>query len=244
MDYQKIYNTFINRAKNQESVRLSDKNYYEKHHIIPKCMGGSDDISNIAILTPEEHFLLHLLLVKIYPNNYFLILAIQIMIGNGKYKKHNKEYGRVKRIISKQRKSIKMPIEIREKISKSKTGVKFTDEHKENLSQSKAGRTWEELFGEVRANELRKERSKKRMPLSESTKSLISNTKKGKQPHNWSENSREKVSKSLTGRKKSDTTKLKEYNSIIKICPHCNTQGSGPSMQRWHFNNCKNNVEN
>lgn len=39
--------------------------YSEKHHIIPKCLGGSNDISNIVSLTAREHFICHLLLVKI-----------------------------------------------------------------------------------------------------------------------------------------------------------------------------------
>ena len=207
-------------------------------------MCGNDDYPNLAILTPEEHFLLHILLTKIYPQNYYLLLSVQIMIGNGKYKKNNKEYGRINRSISIQRKNAPMPIEIREKISKAKTGVKFSDEHKLNLSKAKIGKTWEELFGHKRANELRVERSQLRGPLPESTKTLISQSKKGKQPHKWTEKSRLKVRKSLSGKKKSNTDRLKEYNSITKICPHCSKSGSGPSMQRWHFTNCKNHVEN
>jgi hypothetical protein len=31
------------------------KTIYHKHHIIPKHMGGTDDLSNIAKLTIEEH---------------------------------------------------------------------------------------------------------------------------------------------------------------------------------------------
>jgi hypothetical protein len=37
----------------------------EKHHIIPKSLGGTDDESNIALLTPKEHFICHKLLIKI-----------------------------------------------------------------------------------------------------------------------------------------------------------------------------------
>jgi hypothetical protein len=36
----------------------------ERHHIIPKCFGGSNDPENIALLTYREHFLAHWLLPK------------------------------------------------------------------------------------------------------------------------------------------------------------------------------------
>jgi len=40
--------------------------HYERHHILPRCLGGSDDLSNLVILTVREHFLAHYLLCKIY----------------------------------------------------------------------------------------------------------------------------------------------------------------------------------
>ena len=60
-------------------------------------------------------------------------------------------------------------------------------------------------------------------------------------PHNWSIESREKVSKKLTGIKRTEKTvqKMKQSAKIKKTCPHCGIVGSGPSMQRWHFKNCK-----
>ena len=36
----------------------------EKHHIVPKSLGGSNKKKNIVSLTPKEHFICHLLLVK------------------------------------------------------------------------------------------------------------------------------------------------------------------------------------
>ena len=30
-----------------------------------------------------------------------------------------------------------------------------------------------------------------------------------------------------------------EKNIKIHICPHCKKEGKGPSMKRWHFDNCK-----
>ena len=38
--------------------------YTEKHHIIPKSLGGANEKSNISILTAREHFICHLLLTK------------------------------------------------------------------------------------------------------------------------------------------------------------------------------------
>lgn len=74
MNYKKHYDKLMERAKS----RILE-GYVEKHHIFPKCLGGSDNIENIVILTPEEHFLAHQLLVKMYPKNRDLIYAAQLM---------------------------------------------------------------------------------------------------------------------------------------------------------------------
>lgn len=96
MDYQKIYNSLIARGQN----RILE-GYNEKHHIIPKCLGGTDDSKNLVSLTPEEHYLCHLLLVKIYPNNIRLIKAAMFMVSsNNNVKRNNKAYGWLKRKFS------------------------------------------------------------------------------------------------------------------------------------------------
>jgi hypothetical protein len=38
--------------------------YTERHHILPKSLGGSNDRSNLVALTAREHYLCHLLLIK------------------------------------------------------------------------------------------------------------------------------------------------------------------------------------
>jgi hypothetical protein len=43
-----------------------DGNYYERHHIVPKWMGGSNDKSNLVLLTAREHYLCHYLLFLSY----------------------------------------------------------------------------------------------------------------------------------------------------------------------------------
>jgi hypothetical protein len=38
----------------------------ERHHILPKCLGGKNAVDNIVVLTPREHFIAHLILTKCY----------------------------------------------------------------------------------------------------------------------------------------------------------------------------------
>jgi len=97
MNYKRIYNQIIIRAK----ARTRIDEYVERHHIIPRCLGGSDEPYNIAYVTPEEHFICHLLLVKLNPNHRGLLRAVVLLSDlntsqvPGRAK--NKLYGWVKR---------------------------------------------------------------------------------------------------------------------------------------------------
>jgi len=92
MNYSKIYDKLIEKAKNRNI-----EGYCERHHIIPRCMGGSDDKENLVDLTPEEHYLAHQLLVKIYPDNLKLVKAAVMMIPS---RPNNKMYGWLRRRFS------------------------------------------------------------------------------------------------------------------------------------------------
>lgn len=64
MDYIKIYDRLVNSR-----VGNPPFGYKEYHHILPKCLGGSDDPSNLVALTAREHVIAHLLLSRAYPGN-------------------------------------------------------------------------------------------------------------------------------------------------------------------------------
>ena len=57
--YTTRYYNIIDRAKN----RIINT-YTERHHIIPRSLGGNNETSNIATLTGREHFICHWLLTK------------------------------------------------------------------------------------------------------------------------------------------------------------------------------------
>lgn len=92
MNYNKIYESLVERARNRTLT-----GYVEMHHILPKCIGGDDTRENLVYLTPEEHYLAHQLLVKIHPDNKALVKAAAMMIPN---RPSNKMYGWLKRRFS------------------------------------------------------------------------------------------------------------------------------------------------
>lgn len=66
MDYKNIYYKIVERAKQEDDNGHRQLGYYEKHHIKPKSLGGTNDKENLVKLTAREHFLCHWLLVKMY----------------------------------------------------------------------------------------------------------------------------------------------------------------------------------
>ena len=93
--YQDKYNKFI------EDRRERNLNTYtETHHIIPKCLSGSNEKINLIELTPREHFISHLLLIKVYPENKKLLRAMTGMAYDKTRRKLNsRSYDIVKKCL-------------------------------------------------------------------------------------------------------------------------------------------------
>jgi hypothetical protein len=143
MNYQKIYNQIIERAKN----RILE-GYSERHHILPKSMGGSYCKYNIVKVTPKEHFICHMLLIKMYPSNNKLKYALWMMInGSGdrnRYNPSSQTYSYIKNIQSNVMRENRLgknhTDETKLKMSLSQKGRILTEEHKNNISKKLKGR--------------------------------------------------------------------------------------------------------
>lgn len=117
MNYSKIYDQLVDNAKSKS--RNKEQDYYEEHHIIPRCIGGDDSLDNLVLLTAREHYIAHWLLTKIH-RNYKLASAFNRMCQNGIGQKRNltsNQYETAKKYFSKYH-PCKEP-EIRNKISES-----------------------------------------------------------------------------------------------------------------------------
>lgn len=60
MDYRKVYDAIIERAKARE--RPNER--MEVHHIVPLSLGGTDKSENLVALTIREHYVAHLVFDK------------------------------------------------------------------------------------------------------------------------------------------------------------------------------------
>jgi hypothetical protein len=153
MNYKKIYNQLIDRAQSENRQKGSGV-YFERHHIIPRCLGGTNDKINLVLLTAREHYVAHKLLCEIYPNNSKLHYALWRMM-NYQSSKHerdyivsSKEYSRRKQIHSELIRELgkqnngKINViseETRNKMKLAKLGKPRSKETKEKISNTLTG---------------------------------------------------------------------------------------------------------
>ena len=100
MNYKKIYDQIIENAKIRQLT-----GYKEKHHIIPRCIGGLDTKDNLVELTAREHFVCHQLLCEIYTDNKKLKYALWAM-SNQNSSKQQRVYSISSRLYESLRKEI------------------------------------------------------------------------------------------------------------------------------------------
>lgn len=139
MNYEKHYYTLIERRKASPAL-----GYTETHHIIPKCIGGTDTPDNKVSLLPEEHFIAHKLLAKMYPNSYGLIKAVICMGMSSRTHKrnYNKSYAWERRRMAELQSGEGNPF----------YGKHHTEEHKLHISNIMKGRkiTWGDKISDTK----------------------------------------------------------------------------------------------
>jgi len=131
MNYQRIYNEIISNAKLRGLDKKCISFYTEKHHIIPRCMKGTNDEYNLVLLSGREHYICHWLLWKSNKENKKLSRAYHAMLSV-----NNKHY-KAENISSKQYDMIRK--DFAECMRQSKLGTKLSEETKMKMRASHKG---------------------------------------------------------------------------------------------------------
>lgn len=185
MNYKKIYDNIIEKAKSENRVK-GEGVYYEAHHIVPRCLGGKGTVNqwrthpNIVLLTAKEHYVCHKLLCEIYPENYGLLTAFSNFVfgrhksnqgGELGYKISSREYeivrSRYSKNVSKFFKSVHRNDEWCYNISKSQKGKKghpHSEQWKIEHSKRVSGKN-HPFYGKNHTKEARKKMSEKKKGL-------------------------------------------------------------------------------
>jgi hypothetical protein len=136
MNYQVHYDRLVARA---QARMYSPDVYVERHHILPRCMGGTDNPLNIVKLPPEEHVTAHRLLCRIHPTVADLALAVTYLcrarIGREARRVYAMDRARHIQTMKKPRDRVTC-----QKIKDTLTGAKHTEERRRNISASRKGK--------------------------------------------------------------------------------------------------------
>ena len=195
---------------------------YHKHHIIPRHAGGTDDPSNIVLLTVEEHAEAHRLLYEEHGRWQDRVAwqALSGMIGkeeiirqiNSEAHKGKIPWNKGKTGIYSEESRKKMSEthtgktlseETKRKLSEAGKGKKLSEEIKRKISESKKGEN-NPFFGKTHSEEARRKISEAAKNPSEETRRKLSESKKGENNPNFgkkhSEEARRKMSEAAKGK--------------------------------------------
>jgi len=199
--YSKTYQRIIDKAiarnftsRNQARTVLG---YVEKHHIIPKCIGGSEEKSNLVYVTAKEHFVCHHLLTKMF-DDAEIARKMRFAMNKMARKSLNQQRIRVTaRIFEKMRRDfskdisemtfgkLKGPMSEKHKmaISIGGSGVPKSKETRERMKGPKSEhqlRGLREASRKLKGNTLSEEHKRKlRKPKREGTSEVLSVLRKG-----------------------------------------------------------------
>jgi hypothetical protein len=185
--YTNWYFSIVNRA----SDRKLD-GYIEKHHIIPKCLGGTNDPSNLVKLTGREHFICHWLLTKMTVglNKGKMSFALNSMMNRSnskmeRYTPSSRVYESLRVQLSEAHKLLGRSAEHRAAISLAHTGKLVSIETRQRMSvSSKQNIVGAAVKGSIRSDSTKRKisQSRKGIVFSEEHKRKLSDSAKNRKP--------------------------------------------------------------
>ena len=224
------YEESINNILETRGRNGCGEEYHETHHIIPKCMGGSNDKENLIDLFAREHFEAHRLLALENPKNYKLVSAFSMM-AFPKTKNHDREltaeeYEEARILFGQLHSGENHPLFGKRGKDAPMYGKHHTEESKKKMKENHADISGENhpMYGKHHSDETKQKISENHADFkgensvwygkhhTEETKKKISESRKGvmvgEKNHNYgkhlSDDTRKKISESLIGKFKGD----------------------------------------
>lgn len=129
------YFSIVNRALSEN--RSKKYGYLERHHIIPKSMGGENRVSNYVLLTEKEHYVAHRLLLKmVFQSDHIKKMKSALVMMVNSKKKSRRFSSRDYIMVNKFNREKTHSIEAKMKISAARKGTTFTEETRRRLSEA------------------------------------------------------------------------------------------------------------
>lgn len=137
--YQSVHDEIIERAFFRKLAPGIDG--FDRHHICPKSLGGSNDETNLVWLTYREHFLVHWLLTKLHTGKartkmLNALVAMSMQGSHGKRTYSSWQYEIARRAAREYRKTYRHSKEAREHISKGLLGRKHSELTKQKMRET------------------------------------------------------------------------------------------------------------
>lgn len=173
------YIEFIKNILNTRGRFNCGNEYCERHHILPKSCGGTNDKENLIDLFPREHFIAHKLLAEENPKNFKLIFAYQCMsFASNEYQKKRyiltpEEYEEARIFASKGRKAF-----FSDKTNHPNYGKHLSEETKRKISEANKGNKY--CLGREISEETRKKISEANKNPSKETRQKMSKAQKAR----------------------------------------------------------------
>ena len=135
--YKEIHDNLVNSHKHLKEEWKPVGSCLERHHIIPKHIGGLDEEDNYTYLTHREHIIAHWLLWKLHGRSEDRIAARAMSGKDIKVAYHSEE---TRRKMSEAKKGIYVPWNKGKKIDNKRTGLKHSEETKKKMSEARMGK--------------------------------------------------------------------------------------------------------
>lgn len=129
------YISIISKFKERNLLKKENPGFH-RHHIIPRCLKGTNEEMNLVTLSPREHFIVNHLLWKAFPQTG-LTFAFKSMVHGSKRYGFNKITSRVYEQLCLDNKERGVSEETRKRIGEDNKGKKHSEESKLKMSDAK-----------------------------------------------------------------------------------------------------------